>query len=202
MSQNYISQYPSKITPLVYSFCYSSDSFPVDLLKQVVQIMLIKLFLWTGFWIVSSKILKYVFKSFAKSVLPSRLTPFTKSWFHRKALVWFKLDKFIILTVCSSHVTYAFQSESTLYSRLNVKEILARSRHEIWRSSDCNWDRTQNHLVLKRTFNHLAKFGHTIWPNHFSLQEKQKASENFFQLLKVLCLSNHLLHHHCCENWS
>ena len=34
-------------------------------------------------------------------------------------------------TVCSYHVTYAFQSESTLYSCLNVKELLARSRSEI-----------------------------------------------------------------------
>ena len=31
------------------------------------------------------------------------------------------------LTVCSYHVTYAFQSESTLYSCLNVKELLARN---------------------------------------------------------------------------
>ena len=61
------------------------------------------------------------------------------------------------LTVCSCHVTYAFQSEFTLYSCLNVKELLARSRREIWRWSDCNWTRTQNHLVLKRTLNHLAK---------------------------------------------
>ena len=36
-----------------------------------------------------------------------------------------------LLTVCSYHVTYAFQSESTLYSCLNVKELLARSRREI-----------------------------------------------------------------------
>ena len=35
------------------------------------------------------------------------------------------------LTVCSYHVTYTFQSESTLYSCLNVKELLARSRREI-----------------------------------------------------------------------
>ena len=34
-------------------------------------------------------------------------------------------------TVCYYHVTYAFQSESTLYSCLNVKERLARSRREI-----------------------------------------------------------------------
>ena len=37
----------------------------------------------------------------------------------------------IVLTVCFYHVTYAFQSESTLYSCLNVKELLARSRREI-----------------------------------------------------------------------
>ena len=54
------------------------------------------------------------------------------------------------LTVCSCHVTYAFQREATLYSCLNVKELLARSRLKIWRWNDCNWTRTQNHLVLKR----------------------------------------------------
>ena len=42
-----------------------------------------------------------------------------------------RLIRELILTVCSYHVTYAFQSESTLYSCLNVKELLARSRHEI-----------------------------------------------------------------------
>ena len=51
----------------------------------------------------------------------------------------------------------AFQSESTLYSCLNVKELLARSRREIWSLSDCNWTRTHNHLVRKQTLNHLAK---------------------------------------------
>ena len=35
------------------------------------------------------------------------------------------------LTVCPCHVTYVFQSESTLHSCLNVKELLARSRREI-----------------------------------------------------------------------
>ena len=66
------------------------------------------------------------------------------------------LDK-IYLTVGSYHVTYVFQSESTLYSCLNVKELLARSRRDIWRLSDCNVTRTHNHLVCKRTVNHLAK---------------------------------------------
>ena len=53
--------------------------------------------------------------------------------------------------------TLYVQSESTLYSYQNVKELLARSRHEIWSLSDCNWTRTRNHLVRKRTFPHLAK---------------------------------------------
>ena len=60
-------------------------------------------------------------------------------------------------TVCSCHVMYAFQSESTLYSWLNVKELLARSRHKIWSLSDSNWTWTHNHLVCKWTLNHLAK---------------------------------------------
>ena len=58
--------------------------------------------------------------------------------------------------VCSSHVTYAFQSESTLYSSLNVKELLARNRRKIWSLSECNWTRTHNHLVRKRKLNHLV----------------------------------------------
>ena len=61
------------------------------------------------------------------------------------------------MTICSYHVTYAFQSESTFYSCLNVKELLARNRHEIWSLSDCKWTLTHNHLVRKRTLNHLVK---------------------------------------------
>ena len=34
------------------------------------------------------------------------------------------------LTVCSYHVTYAFPSDSILYSCLNVKELVTRSRRE------------------------------------------------------------------------
>ena len=64
------------------------------------------------------------------------------------------------LTVCSYHVTYAFQSESTLFSCLNVKELLAQSRREIWSLSDCNWTQTNNHLVHERALNHLD-----IWLN-------------------------------------
>ena len=61
------------------------------------------------------------------------------------------------LTVCSFHVRYAFQIESTLYSFRNVEELLARSRREIWSLSECSWTRTHNHLVHKRTLEHLAE---------------------------------------------
>ena len=77
--------------------------------------------------------------------------------FLRESCIFLTLLLLIVCTVCSCHVTYMFQSESTLYSYLNVKEHLARSRREIWRLSDCNWTRTQNHLVRKRTLNHLVK---------------------------------------------
>ena len=36
------------------------------------------------------------------------------------------------------HVTYAFQSESTLYSCLNVKELPARNSCDIWSLSGYN----------------------------------------------------------------
>ena len=56
------------------------------------------------------------------------------------------------------YVTYVFQSESTLYSCQNAKELLARIRSDIWSLSDYNGIWTHNHLVPKRTLNHLAKF--------------------------------------------
>ena len=43
-----------------------------------------------------------------------------------------------LYVVCSYHVTYAFQSESTLLSCLNIKELFARSRCEIW-PNDLVW---------------------------------------------------------------
>ena len=73
------------------------------------------------------------------------------------------------MTVWSCHVTYAFQSESSLYSCLSVKKLLARSRCEIWSLTNCNWTRTHHHLVHKGTLNHLAKLANgwhsAIWLN-------------------------------------
>ena len=50
-----------------------------------------------------------------------------------------------------------FQSESTLYRCLNVKELLARNRRGVCSLSDCKRTGTPNHLVRKRTLNYLAK---------------------------------------------
>ena len=66
------------------------------------------------------------------------------------------------LSVCSYHVTYTFQSESTLCSCLNVKEIFAGSRCEIWSLSDYMWTRTHSYLVHKQTLSYLVKLA--IWP--------------------------------------
>ena len=73
-----------------------------------------------------------------------------------KVLIAMQVKLNYFMNVCSCHVTYAFQSESALYSCLNVKELFTRSRREIRSLSDCNWTGTQNHLGLKRTLNHLA----------------------------------------------
>ena len=61
------------------------------------------------------------------------------------------------MTVCSYHVTHGFQNEYTLCSCLNVKELLALNRRDIWSLSDCYGTWTHNQLIRKRTLNHLAK---------------------------------------------
>ena len=55
---------------------------------------------------------------------------------------------------CCYHATYVFQSESTLYSWLNVKELS--------RLNDWNWTRIHNHLVDKRILYLFAKLGQMI----------------------------------------
>ena len=66
------------------------------------------------------------------------------------------------LTVCSYHVTYPFQSKSSLYSGLNVKERLAWSRRKIWSLSDCNWTRTHNDLVRTWTLSQTKEYSQHI----------------------------------------
>ena len=54
-----------------------------------------------------------------------------------------------------------FQSECKTYSCLNVKELFASNKQQIWSLRDCNGSRTNKHLVCKRTLNHLAQL--TKW---------------------------------------
>ena len=65
------------------------------------------------------------------------------------------------LIVCSYHVTYDFQSKSTLCIWVNVKELLASNRADTWSLTDCSRTRTLNHLVRERTLNHWYKL--TKW---------------------------------------
>ena len=60
------------------------------------------------------------------------------------------------LTVCSYHVKYAFQSQYTLYSCQNVKELLTGNRGDIWSLRDRNGTRTHNHLAHKWTLNQFG----------------------------------------------
>ena len=45
---------------------------------------------------------------------------------------------------------------------MNVEELLAWSRRNIWSLSDSNVIRTHNHLVRKRRLNHLAKLAKSL----------------------------------------
>ena len=80
-------------------------------------------------------------------------------WFHHCMLLschlWFHHCMLLSCHLC-------FQSESTLYSCLNVKELLAQNRRDIWNLSDNNGIWTQKHLVPKRTPNHLARRAITL----------------------------------------
>ena len=60
--------------------------------------------------------------------------PSVKVWFTYQSSKPLAIEDKInitLLTVCSYHATYAFQSEFTLYSCQNVKELLARNRRKI-----------------------------------------------------------------------
>ena len=61
----------------------------------------------------------------------------------------------IWLYVIMSCMSVSVNPHSIVY--LNVKELLARSRCHIWSLSDSNVIQTHNHLVCKRTLNHLTK---------------------------------------------
>ena len=62
---------------------------------------------------------------------------------------------------------------------------------------DCNWTRTHNHLVHKRTLNHLAKPAKvrvdSLWYAYVTWQ-KHTVTVNMFTLLKT---NNYILKTHC-----
>ena len=69
---------------------------------------------------------------FENNLLPSSALPSKNNKRYSKKIY----KKQVRLPVCSYHVTYPFQSESTIYSCLDVKEILARNRCDILSLSD------------------------------------------------------------------
>ena len=63
-----------------------------------------------------------------------------------------------LAAVCYYHVTYEFQSESTLYSLPECQGTPCSKQVTYLKFlSDSKEIRTQNHLVRKRTLNHLGK---------------------------------------------
>ena len=89
-------------------------------------------------------------------------------------------------TVCFYHVTYAFQSESTLYSCLNVKELLARSRREICQMqmhrTDTNtvqWKDVK--LILLLSKKNLQKMKMEIYINMFLVALRLFHGTSFFE---------------------
>ena len=75
------------------------------------------------------------------------------------ALVSLQSDDIINFEIdCMSLSCHMRASEwITLYSCLNVKELLAQNRCNIWSLSDSNGTQTHNHFVSKQTLNHLVK---------------------------------------------
>ena len=68
-------------------------------------------------------------------------------------IILFHVEKCIDCISLSCHVRVS----EWIHTCLNVEDLLARSRREIWSLSDCNWTWTYNHLVRKRRLKHLAK---------------------------------------------
>ena len=75
---------------------------------------------------------------------------------HLGAVLWVIICT-VHLTVCHYHVTYAFQSESALYSCLNVKELLARNMRDIWSLSDSNGFALYKEISYHVSFDNVRK---------------------------------------------
>ena len=149
-----------------YNLLIDQVSLPVVFINFLIYFIDIHIF-WYWNHVFISFILQGSNKSFSNNkfsfVLPYKLNAFLLHFFLVLiSLICWKIRCFYLptfcLTVCYYYVTYEFQSEST-HSMvcLNVKQLLARSTRHILRLSDRSVIRTNNHLVHKRTLNHLAK---------------------------------------------
>ena len=118
------------------NFNYSLKNIPISS-KSSYQLKLIdkiKRMRWKAHFFMSSNVIECYKESFGfkSKNCPAQIKELEA--FEKNLLDIVKSIKFRNInnkTVCFYHVTYAFQSESTLYSCLNVKELLARSRREI-----------------------------------------------------------------------
>ena len=83
---------------------------------------------------------------FYNKIIKSFLNMWKLDWLIKQRILTQPSENFTgwelcVLIVCSYHVTYPFESESTLYICLNVKELLAWNRREIWMvKSDIWWN--------------------------------------------------------------
>ena len=66
-------------------------------------------------------------------------------------------DEFINIYLVSIKPTSHLNVNPHSIVCLNVKELLAPNRRNLWSLSDCNGIRTHIHLVRKGTLNHFAK---------------------------------------------
>ena len=87
----------------------------------------------------------------------------------------------IFMTVCC-YVMYDFRSESMLYSCLNVKELLARSRLHIWSLSDSNriwthnllWHDTNSQMHCADKYSQHSSIISPVWLNGWLFLYKLK----------------------------
>ena len=75
-----------------------------------------------------AKVLEQIFFKTCQHVLP---VPKICNRVYLGALLERIFDNVVLLILCSDRVTHSFQSESTLYSCQNVKDLLARNSRGI-----------------------------------------------------------------------
>ena len=96
------------------------------------------------------------------NTLSNNIFSFVVCWIHFNAFCHAAMTSLIY---CKTHNPLYVLIMSRTRFRVNPHSIVAwMSRNSLleagakfWNLSDCNWTRTHNHLVHKRTLNHLAK---------------------------------------------